>query len=305
MAKRGAEMVENKATGRIIRRTAKETEGEEADMRVIEKFIRGKSGNAEADTLCEDGIVVTDDFIAVIDGSTSKSNSEIMPGMKNGRYCMLQISDFIRSMSADTSLTDFCEQVTEAIHRCYGNDDTEYFLHPERRLCASAVIFSRQRKEIWMVGDCLCMIARQLYENVKPYEDEIAQRRAALFPKMLSLHPDMVKEGRIVHDYARDAILTDLIDAMQGENTTYAVIDGFPIFSPGVRVIPLPNLSNIEVVLSSDGYPFLKSTLKDSEEALQKLLQTDPFLISEYKATKGLMKGNVSFDDRSYIRFEV
>lgn len=287
------------------RKTTEETEGEEADMKVIEKFIRGKSGNKDADTLCEDGIVVTDDFIAVIDGSTSKSKTEIMPGMKNGRYCMLKISNFIRSMSADISLKDFCHQVTQTIHHCYGKNDTEYALHPERRLCASAVIYSRLRKEIWMVGDCLCMIDGQNYENGKPYEEKIAQRRADLFPKMMQLHPDMVKEGRIVHDYARDAILNDLIDAMQGENTTYAVIDGFPIYSPGVRVIPLPERSNIEVVLSSDGYPYLKSTLKDSEDALHKLLQTDPFLINEYKATKGLMKGNVSFDDRSYIRFEV
>ena len=38
-------------------------------MKIIEQFIEGKRSQKE----CEDGIVVTPDFIAVIDGSTSKS----------------------------------------------------------------------------------------------------------------------------------------------------------------------------------------------------------------------------------------
>lgn len=39
-------------------------------MRVIEKFLKGKFNNEE---LCEDGICITDDFIAVIDGVSSQS----------------------------------------------------------------------------------------------------------------------------------------------------------------------------------------------------------------------------------------
>ena len=32
------------------------------------------------------------------------------------------------------------------------------------------------------------------------------------------------------------------------------------------------------------------------------LLDTDPLCINEYLATKGVMEGNVSFDDRAYVR---
>ena len=42
-------------------------------MKIIESSIIGKKSPAA----CEDGMVVTDDFIAVIDGSTSKT--EDMP----------------------------------------------------------------------------------------------------------------------------------------------------------------------------------------------------------------------------------
>lgn len=40
-------------------------------MEVIEKFLKGKYNKEE---LCEDGICITDDFIAVIDGVSSHSN---------------------------------------------------------------------------------------------------------------------------------------------------------------------------------------------------------------------------------------
>ena len=38
-------------------------------MKIAEQFIQGKHSAAD----CEDGIVVTNDFVAVIDGSTSQT----------------------------------------------------------------------------------------------------------------------------------------------------------------------------------------------------------------------------------------
>ena len=61
-------------------------------MKIIESSIIGKK-SPEA---CEDGMVVTDDFIAVIDGSTSKTPKHLNPDMKNGRYAMMLISEYIR-----------------------------------------------------------------------------------------------------------------------------------------------------------------------------------------------------------------
>ena len=51
-------------------------------MKIIESSIIGK----KSQEACEDGMVVTDDFIAVIDGSTSKTPKHLNPDMKNGRY---------------------------------------------------------------------------------------------------------------------------------------------------------------------------------------------------------------------------
>ena len=281
-------------------------------MKIIESSIIGK----KSQEACEDGMVVTDDFIAVIDGSTSKTPKHLNPDMKNGRYAMMLISEYIREeLKADASLDDFCQGVTAYIYNMvYEKLGVEERLkeHPEERLTASVILYSRTRNEVWMVGDCQAIIDGKLYENGKPYEQEIARKRVELIEQGLSPAE------------ARKQIEPLLIEAMlSGQNQTYTVIDGFPIYQEGVKVVALkmksasssievyfqeqtkPISSPNEVVLASDGYPFLKPTLAASEAALAEQIANDPQNIHSFIATKGIVEGNKSFDDRTYIRFSV
>ena len=273
-------------------------------MKIIESNIIGK----KSQEACEDGLVMTDDFIAVIDGSTSKTPKHLSPDMKNGRYAMMLISEYIQQkMKADATVDEFCEGITAYIYnKVYlpMGIEEQLRLHPEERLTASAIIYSNQKKEVWMVGDCQAIINGKLYDNSKPYEQEIAARRVAL-----------IQQGMTPAE-ARKSIEPLLIEAMLGgQNKCYAVIDGFPIYREGVRVVSLEeesstissfsecNTSSQEIVLASDGYPFLKPTLAESEAALAHLIANDPQCIHDFIATKGLVAGNKSFDDRTYIRF--
>lgn len=276
-------------------------------MKIIESCIIGKK-SPEA---CEDGMVVTDDFIAVIDGSTSKTPKHLNPDMKNGRYAMMLISEYIREeLKADASVDEFCQGVTAYIYnKVYEKLGVEERLkkHPEERLTASAILYSRTRNEVWMVGDCQAIIAGKLYENGKPYEQEIARKRVELIEQGLSPAE------------ARKQIEPLLIKAMlSGQNQTYTVIDGFPIYREGVKVVSVQDsvpvsdsvsasgtisVSSSEIVLASDGYPFLKPTLAASEVALAEQIANDPQNIHSFIATKGIVEGNKSFDDRTYIRF--
>lgn len=288
-------------------------------MKIIESSIKGKK-SPEA---CEDGMVVTDDFIAVIDGSTSKTPKHLNPDMKNGRYAMMLISEYIREeLKADASVDEFCQGVTAYIYnKVYEKLGVEERLkeHPEERLTASAILYSRIRNEVWMVGDCQAIIAGKLYENGKPYEEKIARKRVELIEQGLSPAE------------ARKQIEPLLIEAMlSGQNQTYTVIDGFPIYREGVKVVSVSDSSSVqdsvpasdsvpcsdsvsasgtipssssEIVLASDGYPFLKPTLAASEAALAEQIANDPQNIHSFIATKGIVEGNKSFDDRTYIRF--
>lgn len=288
-------------------------------MKIIESSIIGK----KSQEACEDGMVVTDDFIAVIDGSTSKTPKHLNPDMKNGRYAMMLISEYIwEELKADASVDDFCQGVTAYIYnKVYKKLGVEERLkeHPEERLTASAILYSRTRNEVWMVGDCQAIIDGKLYENGKPYEQEIARKRVELIEQGLSPAE------------ARKQIEPLLIKAMlSGQNQTYTVIDGFSIYREGVKVVSVSASSSVqdsvpasdsvpcsdsasasdtipssssEIVLASDGYPFLKPTLAASEAALAEQIANDPQNIRSFIATKGIVEGNKSFDDRTYIRF--
>lgn len=267
-------------------------------MKLVEQFLCGKHSAGE----CEDGIVVTPDFAAVIDGSTSKTASRIRSDMRNGRLCMLTLSKVIREMPSDITLSTFCDRATRAVRALYPSDEP-YRSLPHERMCASVIVYSHFRHEVWMVGDCQCMVGGRLYTNPKPYEEGLSRRRAQAWPEMLSEHPEMVRDGFILHDYARDTILDDLVASMKNENVTYAVVDGFPIYKSGIRVVRLEaGSSPTEVVLASDGYPVLKPTLEESEAALHNVLAEDAYCVKLFPATKGRMQGNVSFDDRAYVR---
>ena len=60
-----------------------------------------------------------------------------------------------------------------------------------------------------------------------------------------------------------------------------------------------------EIVLASDGYPYLKESLEESERLLKAELTNNPLCDREYRSTKGKAEDNISFDDRTYIRFKV
>ncbi len=277
-------------------------------MKVIESKIEGKKSPES----CEDGLVVTADFIAVIDGSTSKTPHHLSPDMKNGRYAMVLISEYIQhELKPESTVEDFCEGVTSYIYnKVYRQQGIEEQMqaHPEERLTASAILYSKAKNEVWMVGDCQAIIDGKLYENNKPFEDIVARRRV-----------ELIRQGFTPQE-ARKTIEPLLIQAMlEGQNKTYTVIDGFPIYQKGMKVVslnapqknvetdvadslPLPTK---EIVLASDGYPFLKPTLAESEEALAHLLAYDPQCTHEFIATKGIVEGNKSFDDRTYIRFQI
>ena len=175
--------------------------------------------------------------------------------------------------------------------------------HPEERLTASAVIYSRLRREVWLVGDCHCLIGGQYYDNPKPYEQPLAEMRAA---KVVSLMAEGYTESQLRQSYdpAREVMIPTMLEDMKNQNVTYAVIDGFPIPQQLVPVITL-DFQPWEIVLASDGYPFLAPTLAETESLLEEQRKNDPLNIGKFKATKAFVEGNNSFDDRSYIRFTV
>ena len=168
-------------------------------MHIQESFICGKHTAAD----CEDGMVITPHFAAVIDGSTSKTPMRLNPTMKNGRFAMLIISDYIQQMPVCATIDDFCQGVTMRIANEYAQlgITAQMTAHPEERLTASAIIYSHQRQEVWMVGDCQAIIDNKYYDNSKPFEQEIALQRANLIKNGMS--PTEARRTITHQSYAR------------------------------------------------------------------------------------------------------
>lgn len=268
-------------------------------MEIIEQLVAGKDPHKG----CEDGLVVTPDFIAVIDGSTSKSQYHHSLWRSNGRQAMKIVARYINRMPATTTSEQFLKGVTAAVRRHYKKSMlTRLQEHPEDRLTCSVAVYSRLSREVWMVGDCQCLIGGELYDNPKPYESELAAMRAAEVRRLLA--EGTTQEELQRNDTARTVIIPRMLETMRQQNIGYSVVDGFHIPCQHVRIITL-DFRPWEIVLATDGYPFLCATLEESEQRLACQRAEDPLNIGAFQATKAFHPDNESFDDRTYIRFRV
>ena len=242
--------------------------------------------------------------MAVIDGSTSKSQYRHSLFNSNGRYAMLLVSRYLRRMPKQTTCDEFLRGVTAYVRKHYRRSMLPRLAeHPEDRLTCSAVVFSRVCREVWLIGDCQCLINGELYDNPKPAEAELAAMRAAEVRRLLAT--GVTQDDLLRNDTARPIIIPRMLETMRQQNITYSVIDGFPIPRQHVRTVTL-DFRPWEIVLASDGYPTLHPTLAESEALLQQQREQDPLNIGPaFQATKCFHPDQNSFDDRSYIRFRV
>ena len=211
---------------------------------------------------------------------------------------------YIRRMPKDTTCEGFLRGVTAYIRKHYKKSMLPRLAeHPEDRLTCSAVIFSRLNREIWMVGDCQCLINGELFDNPKPAEAELAAMRAAEAKRLLA--EGMSQDELLRNDIARQVMIPRMVESMKQQNITYSVIDGFPIARRAIKVIPL-DFRPWDIVLASDGYPTLCPTLEESEQKLKEQREKDPLNIGpDFQATKAFHPDYNSFDDRSYLRLKI
>ncbi len=213
-------------------------------------------------------------------------------------------ASYIRRMPKDTTCEGFLRGVTAYIRKHYKKSMLPRLAeHPEDRLTCSAIVFSRLNREIWMVGDCQCLINGELFDNPKPAEAELAAMRAEEVKRLLA--EGMTQDELLCNDIARQVMIPRMVESMKQQNITYSVIDGFPIARQAIKIIPL-DFRPWDIVLASDGYPTLCPTLEESEQKLQEQREKDPLNIGpDFQATKAFHPDYNSFDDRSYLRLKV
>jgi hypothetical protein len=276
---------------------------------VEEQSLISKTGNA-AD--CEDAIYIGPHYVAVIDGATSRTRRR-WNGKTSGRIAAEIIQATFDQLPYDAHPYQATAIFTRAISKLYEQYDVVNLTRddPTQRAVASFVAVSLWRKEVWSIGDCQCLLDGHLlsaFTHVKEVDEIIANTRSLFLESELAQGKTIT--DLIQHDTSRDFVQPLIKQQMFFQNRPstgqywYAVIDGSDVPHEGIHTSSFTEHVKT-IVLASDGYPYLKDSLEASEQALQTLLRDDPLLFRQYKATKGLIRGLISFDDRSYVKIRL
>lgn len=269
-------------------------------MRILEEFINSKNGNMET---CEDGMFANDNFICVADGATAKGKILWQNGKKGGYIAKEIALKTVANFNYDITAEQAIETITNEFKKMYKDDFEHFVLSPQDRIEASILIYSKAKKQIWSYGDCQLIIDGTQFASDK-LVDELNSNMRSLYNNLL------LKKGITLQELKQEDLGRKLIEPVLSLQSLYANEEGefgYPVLngiSYNKNMIKIYDVQpGQEIVFASDGYPFLKSNLEESEEALRNLLKNDEFLINEYKSTKGLMQGNISYDDRTYLKF--
>jgi len=267
-------------------------------MHVLVAYRKGKLSEA----LCEDFLVVTPDFCAVVDGATDKTGVRI-GGETGGRIVARSVASAICALPADVDHLSWVRLVTlavrDAVLECGWPMETPI-------PCACAVTYSRVRREIWRVGDCGYRVAGVTYPGGKDVDDLTGRTRAGVITK--SLENGATVTELLENDPGRRAIM-DILEGQHVHANNPGSALGFPVFNGRdipmeMLEQPLPVPPESLVVLCSDGFDFPLDTLEATLAAQERSYRTDPLRIGldgARPSTKGLKRGMERHDDQTYL----
>jgi len=273
---------------------------------IEEQFIQSRTGREEDN---EDLIYTSEHFIAVVDGATSKTGKK-WHGETGGKIAARLIKDALESMPRALSAGQAVDRMNEMFVDFYRrNDLLAAATHdPGYRIAAALAGVNLFRQEVWLIGDCQVMLGDQ-HLSTRLKSDLVLSEVRALALEMELLKGTTIDDLRKV-DAGRALIMPLLRGQAWFQNNLlsgeyfYAAIDGFPIPEEGIIIEKIsPDVDCI--ILATDGYPQLCSSLEASERVLQEILSRDPLVFRIHKTTKGMMHGNISYDDRAYVKIKL
>jgi len=250
--------------------------------------------------LCEDMLVSTPGFIAVIDGVTNVTGGTYN-GLSGGRFAAEAVAQGVQQLPASADCFAVVRALSDHLKACLDAaaiEDTG-----QDPPSAGIVIFSAAKRQVWRVGDLHLAVNGRIVRGGKEIDRVCAAARAAYLQACL-------REGQTVQQLQEDdpgrALIRPIITKQHVFRNKmaalgYGAIDGSDVPRKYMESFDVPD-GPAEVVLASDGYFAPAPTLVQAERNLRSALEEDPLLIGAYKSTKGLVPGSQSYDDRLYVR---
>lgn len=267
-------------------------------MIIKESFSFPKNGGQDKN---EDILFIGDRVIAVVDGVTSKTAPPDGVSISGGVFASRVVADLLKTLPEMTDGVQIIEYLNEKLKQAIAA--SPFSAQPEPP-AASVVLYDRYTRQVISYGDCQILLRGTVCKREKQLDVICAQKRADILLRLIENGES--ETTLLACDPGRAAIEADILHSfLQYANQEGEY--GFPVLGYG-QVLPqyvdiFPVTPGEEVVLASDGYPILRSTLLESETELERVIRKDPLLIREYPSTKGVVAGNHSYDDRTYVRF--
>ncbi len=263
-------------------------------MKIIEQFSHGKVAD---NSYCEDRFAIGTAACAVIDGSRGPGHMET-PMIQTA---LDRAADIIAAVGPDMTPRALFDDLTRSL----AATKTEFRLDEHRYTGGYHVVcYSAAHRQIWRVGDCQYRFGGTTYRNDLELE-EIGARQRAVWIHSLLVRGQTADDVMASETYATMFLpfFAPLLDFANRPDHRFGfgVVNGMAIPDKFIEVHDIPPAVP-EIILTSDGYPLVCDTLADSEDALMALVKTDPLCINENITSKGLMPGQVSFDDRTWLR---
>uniref|UniRef100_UPI000AD98F04 hypothetical protein n=1 Tax=Clostridium sp. NkU-1 TaxID=1095009 RepID=UPI000AD98F04 len=154
-------------------------------VHIIEQSIIPKHRES---SLCEDGLFINENFIAVIDGVTSKGVltwpedlGEGTGNMTSGCYAKEVLSDALSAMPPDIDGAGAMDYLNESLARVCPARRSLLKEKPEERLQAVIILYSLCRREVWAFGDCQCIINGIHHQYGKAIDSSYPRSEAFIF----------------------------------------------------------------------------------------------------------------------------
>lgn len=273
-------------------------------MELIESFILGKKDLEN----CEDNIFLGSNYAAIIDGATSSGHIKI-ENKKGGKFLSDKIKEILEKIDDEKlESSNLIDRINQEIIKSYEDNFINHKIKSSLP-SASAVIYNSFYREIIFVGDCQALLIKNNGEIITSSGDrKVDEFNSAIRSKLIKMHQFKNKleikteEEDIGKKYIKELIqLQTIYENTVGHEFSYSTLNGF---TKSIKIKKVE--SDVEyLVLSSDGYPILKPTLKETEEELKQLLIDDPLMIEKHMSTKGFYGDGNSFDDRAYLKIKL
>lgn len=266
-------------------------------MKIVEKFLLSKYGE---NAVSEDLIFESEDIVAVIDGATSKSQ-KLWGGVSSGFFAAKTICVALNEIKRNLNAIDTINYLNDYLITQIGDKKIPFNDRP----MASLVLYNNTTSQIIRYGDCKFLIDAEEFPRVNQNDIALASKRAKILLEAIEKGKSIeeLKQKDIGREFILDQLARNTEYANHAGKKGYPAINGTIINKNFIDCYSVKK--NSQIILASDGYPFLKPTLEESEAELKRVIEEEPLLIKQYISTKGMRQNQVSFDDRAYVRLKI